>query len=122
MGTWGDGGLREGAVRFVKEQVKFKDGKMLIEVSNKRPFPKMQGCSMASKEYVPYKPLISGELRSRYNMFRYGRYEVMLKAPDVQPGNPYVNGNFIATMFVYRDANAHHWREIDFELTADRPN
>jgi len=52
-------------------------------------------------------------------MFRYGRYEARIKAPQVKPGNPYVNGNFIATMFVYRDANAHHWREIDFEITGD---
>eukprot|EP00929_Paragymnodinium_shiwhaense_P064588 TRINITY_DN3237_c0_g1_i1.p1 TRINITY_DN3237_c0_g1~~TRINITY_DN3237_c0_g1_i1.p1 ORF type:complete len:603 (-),score=97.36 TRINITY_DN3237_c0_g1_i1:144-1952(-) len=120
--TWSDGGLRESAVRFVKEQVLFEDGKMIIEVSNKRPYPEMQSCSMASKEYVPHKPLISGELRSRYNMFRYGRYETRMKAPEVQPGNPDVNGNYIATMFVYRDANAHHWREIDFELTGDRTN
>eukprot|EP00929_Paragymnodinium_shiwhaense_P038123 TRINITY_DN201_c0_g2_i7.p1 TRINITY_DN201_c0_g2~~TRINITY_DN201_c0_g2_i7.p1 ORF type:complete len:540 (+),score=130.78 TRINITY_DN201_c0_g2_i7:66-1685(+) len=120
--TWSDGGLREGQVRFVKEQIKFKGGKMIIEVSNKRPYPKMQSCSMAAKEHIPYKPLVSGELRSRHNMFRYGRYEVRMKAPEVQPGNPHTNGNFIATMFVYRDANAHHWREIDFELTGDRAN
>eukprot|EP00929_Paragymnodinium_shiwhaense_P064592 TRINITY_DN3237_c0_g5_i1.p1 TRINITY_DN3237_c0_g5~~TRINITY_DN3237_c0_g5_i1.p1 ORF type:complete len:606 (-),score=119.52 TRINITY_DN3237_c0_g5_i1:286-2055(-) len=120
--TWSDGGLRESAVRFVKEQVLFEDGKMIVEVSNKRPYPEMQSCSMASKEYVPRKPLISGELRSRYNAFRYGRYEVRMKAPEVQPGKPHVNGNYIATMFVYRDANAHHWREIDFELTGDRTN
>eukprot|EP00929_Paragymnodinium_shiwhaense_P038115 TRINITY_DN201_c0_g1_i2.p1 TRINITY_DN201_c0_g1~~TRINITY_DN201_c0_g1_i2.p1 ORF type:complete len:417 (+),score=114.99 TRINITY_DN201_c0_g1_i2:1-1251(+) len=120
--TWSDGGLREGQVRFVKEQIKFSGGKMIIEVSNKRPYPRMQSCSMASKEHIPYKSLVSGELRSRHNMFRYGRYEVRMKAPEVQPGNTHKNGNFIATMFVYRDANAHHWREIDFELTGDREN
>merc|ERR1719310_1272086 len=120
--TWSDGGLREGMVRFVKEQITFEKGKMIITVSNKRPYPKMQSCSMAAKEHVGYKPLISGELRTRHNMFRYGIYEVRMKAPEVQPGRPDVNGNFIATMFVYRDANAHHWREIDFELTADRAN
>merc|ERR1719450_1224076 len=66
--------------------------------------------------------MVSGELRTKHNMFRYGRYEVRMKAPLVQPGKPNVNGNFIATMFVYRDANAHHWREIDFEITGDAPN
>jgi len=109
-------------VRFVKEQIKFAGGKMIIETSNHKPFPAMQSCSMASKEHIPHKPLVSGELRTRHNMFRYGMYEVRMKAPEVQPGNPNVNGNFIATMFVYRDANAHHWREIDFEITGDRAN
>jgi len=66
--------------------------------------------------------LTSGELRSRHNMFRYGRYEVRMKAPEIHHGNPDVNGNFISTMFAYRDANAHHWREIDFEITGDQPN
>eukprot|EP00929_Paragymnodinium_shiwhaense_P034891 TRINITY_DN1892_c0_g1_i1.p1 TRINITY_DN1892_c0_g1~~TRINITY_DN1892_c0_g1_i1.p1 ORF type:complete len:596 (-),score=139.43 TRINITY_DN1892_c0_g1_i1:61-1848(-) len=120
--TWSDGGLREGSVRFVKEQVKFEDGVMKIEVSNKKPYPRMESCSMAAVEHIPHKPYVSGELRSRYNMFRYGRYEARIKAPQIQPGKPEVNGNFITTMFVYRDANAHHWREIDFEITGDKPD
>jgi hypothetical protein len=120
--TWSDGGLREGEVRFVKRGLQFRDGKMIIEVSNEKPFPQTESCSHASVEHIGYKPLTSGELRSRHNMFRYGRYEVRMKAPEVQKGNPNVNGNFISTMFVYRDANAHHWREIDFEITADGPN
>ena len=28
------------------------------------------------------------------NMFRYGRYEVRMKAPDVQPGNPDIDGHW----------------------------
>ena len=43
---------------------------------------------------VASKPLVSGELRARRNMFRYGRYEVRMKAPDVQPGDPDVNGHW----------------------------
>ena len=43
---------------------------------------------------VASKPLVSGELRTRRNMFRYGRYEVRMKAPDVQPGNPDIDGNW----------------------------
>jgi beta-glucanase (GH16 family) len=121
--TWSDGGLREGSVRFRKEGIKFEDGKMKITVSkNDRNFPPLDSCSHASVEQIPYKPLISGEMRSRYNLFRYGRYEVRMKAPEVKHGRPDVNGNFIATMFAYRDANAHHWREIDFEVTGDQPN
>merc|ERR1712127_571490 len=44
-----------------------------------------------------------------------------MKAPLVQPGNSLVNGNYIFTMFVYRDAKFKHWREIDFEITGDGP-
>jgi len=118
--TWSDGGLREGSVRFRKEAIKFEDGKMKIEVSRQH-LPPLSSCSHASVEHIPYKPLMSGEIRSRYNLFRYGRYEVRMKAPEIKPGNANVNGNFIATMFAYRDANAHHWREIDFEITGDSP-
>merc|ERR1719436_96733 len=44
-----------------------------------------------------------------------------MKAPSIRPGDTTVNGNFIATMFVYKDANALHWREIDWEVTGDGP-
>jgi len=43
---------------------------------------------------VDAKPLVSGEIRARRNMFRYGRYEVRMKAPDVQPGNPDIDGHW----------------------------
>lgn len=119
--TWSDGGLYEGAVRFVKEQISFSGGKMKITV---KPNPGIatQSCSHAEVGKVASKPLVSGELRTRRNMFRYGRYEVRMKAPDVQPGNPDIDGNFVATMFVFRDAKFHHWREIDIEVTGDRKN
>jgi len=114
-------------VRFVKEQIKFEGGLMKIEARKNEPkknegWPKTQSCSKASVEKIGYKPLISGEIRSRHNIFRYGRYEVRMKAPNVRTGDSNANGNFISTMFFYRDANAHHWREIDFEITADGPN
>lgn len=118
--TWSDGGLIEGQVRFTKEAIKFADGKMKIEVSHKK-YP-TQSCSHAESEEIPPKMLTSGELRTKYNMFRYGRYEVRMKAPDVQPGNHVINGNYVATMFVFRDAKFRHWREIDFELTGDSPH
>jgi len=61
--------------------------------------------------------LTSGEIRTKHNMFRYGRYEVSIKAPSVQTGNVSVNGNYVATMFVFRAAKFKHWREIDVEIT-----
>lgn len=116
--TWSDGGLAEGQTRFVKEQVKFEDGKMKI-VAEPNPGIQVQNCSRASSMVFWEMPMVSAEMRTRFNWFRYGRYEVRLKTPSVQPGNPKINGNYISTMFIYRDANFHHWREIDFEITGD---
>jgi len=116
--TWSDGGLSEGQVRFVKEQIQFRDGKMTI-TAQPNPGLDAQSCSAAEVGKVDPKPLVSGEIRTRHNLFRYGRYEVRMKAPEVQPGDPSTNGNFVSTMFVYRDAKFNHWREIDIEVTGD---
>lgn len=118
--TWSDGGLGEGIVRFVKEGVQFEDGKMKIYARDDLKVP-IQQCSHAESDILPPKRLTSGELRTRYNQFRYGRYEVSMKAPSVQPGDTTINGNYIATMFVFRDAKFRHWREIDIEATGDSP-
>jgi len=113
--TWSDGGLKEGQVRFVKQAIRFEGGKMKIEVS-KNHGVHVESCSHAEVAYVESKPLVSGELRSRHNMFRYGRYEMRMKAPDVHPGRPETEGNFASTMFVFRDGKFKHWREIDVEI------
>lgn len=118
--TWSDGGLSEGQVRFVKEAIKFEDGKMVLEASSGAPVP--QSCSHAEVGIVSEKALTSGEMRTRHNLFRYGFYEVRMKAPKVQPNNVEVNGNYVSTMFAYRDAKFVHWREIDIEVTGDAVN
>eukprot|EP00930_Biecheleria_cincta_P025046 TRINITY_DN1786_c0_g1_i7.p1 TRINITY_DN1786_c0_g1~~TRINITY_DN1786_c0_g1_i7.p1 ORF type:complete len:500 (+),score=61.08 TRINITY_DN1786_c0_g1_i7:77-1501(+) len=116
--TWSDGGLKEGQVRFTKEQISFNGGKMQIRVQKNTG--SQQPCSHAQTEIVPRKPLVSGELRTRYNMFRYGRYEVRMRAPHVQFLKPQVDGNFVASMFVFRAASFRHWREVDVEVTGRR--
>jgi len=116
--TWSDGGLIEGQIRFVKDNIVFRDGKMCVEVRDE-PAINPQLCSAAEVADIPAKKMTSGEMRTRYNMFRYGRYEARMKAPSVQPHNTKVNGNYVSTMFVYRDAKYKHWREIDFEITGD---
>jgi len=117
--TWSDGGLKEGQVRFTKEQIRFRGGKMQIRVQKNTGW--QEPCSHAQAEKVPRKPLVSGELRTRYNMFRYGRYEVRMRAPQVQFLKPQIDGNFVASMFVFRAASFHHWREVDVEVTGRRP-
>jgi hypothetical protein len=120
--TWSDGGLGEGDVRFVRDQISFKDGKMIVEVTHNKGQTPSEACSHAEVGNIGHKPLLSGEFRTRYNMFRYGRYEVNMKAPLPDKHNPRTNGNYISTMFVYRDAKYENWREIDIEITADSAN
>lgn len=117
--TWSDGGLSEGQVRFVRDGIRFEDGRMLLEVREGTQATRPQSCSHAEKQYVAPKPLTSGELRTRYNLFRYGLYEVRMRAPSVQPSNTQINGNYVSTMFVFRDPKFIHWREIDIEVTGD---
>jgi len=113
--TWSDGGLSEGSVRFVKEAITFEGGKMKIQVSENKGVH-VQACSHAEHGPVSGKPLISGELRTRHNWFRYGRYETRMKAPEVHAGDPSIDGNYVASMFVFRDGKFKHWREIDVEV------
>lgn len=120
--TWSDGGLDEGQVRFVKEGITFSDGAMNLVVSSEPPATKPKTCSHAEVKTVFSKPYTSGEFRSRLNLFRYGRYEARIKAPTVQPGNTTINGNYIATMFVFRTPKFEDWREIDIEVTGDAVN
>lgn len=119
--TWSDGGLPgQGQVRFLKDAISFKQGRMRISVDRYRGQP-VQSCSMAEKGHIGHMPLASGELRTRYNLFRYGYYEVSMRAPEVQLGNPYIEGNFISSFFVFRDSKFDHWREIDVEILANAP-
>jgi beta-glucanase (GH16 family) len=61
------------------------------------------------------RALKSGELRTIYNNFRYGRYEVRMKAPVGA-------SNYIFTMFSYRTPAYLNWREIDIEVQASPTN
>jgi len=120
--TWSDGGLSEGQVRFVKDAIKFRDGKMVLEASKNSLLSRQPACSKAEVGEVRHKNLLSGEMRTKYNMFRYGYYEVRMKAPTPHSRKPWLNGNYVATMFAYRDAKFRRWREIDVEVTGDSKN
>lgn len=120
--TYSDGGLPEGQVRFVKEGVKFADGKMILEADIDDGAFSYESCSHAEVGEVFTKALTSGEMRTRHNLFRYGRYEVRMKAPTPVDADAAVNGNYIATMFTFRTPKFEDWREIDIEVTGDSPN
>lgn len=117
--TWSDGGLGEGKVRFAKENISFADGKMMLTVTD----DSAEGsCSHAEVSNVFQKTHTSGEMRTRHNMFRYGRYEMRMKTPSPVADDPTVNGNYIATMFIFRTPKFQEWREIDIEVTGGGVN
>jgi beta-glucanase (GH16 family) len=107
--TWGDGALFEGMTHMVKENIAFEGGNMVISITNT---PQPGAYSFSAADNVANKPLSTGELRTIYNNFRYGRYEVRMKSPSA-PG-----GNYIHTMFTYRHPAFLLWREIDIEIQA----
>jgi beta-glucanase (GH16 family) len=117
--TWSDGALDEGIVRYQKEGLTFQDGMMRITVSQ-QSIP--GGFSYAEEKDVNAQNLLSGELRTKYNNFRYGRYEARWKAPSPNPANTSANGGYASTLFVFRNPKFQEWREIDIELVGNNGN
>ncbi|HEY6079687.1 MAG TPA: glycoside hydrolase family 16 protein, partial [Polyangiaceae bacterium] len=106
--TYGDGALYEGMTRMLKENISFPTGNMALTITQGE---QAGGYSFSAADTVATKPLASGELRTLYNNFRYGRYEVRMKAPPT-------GSNYIFTMFAYRTPAYLLWREIDIEVQA----
>jgi endo-1,3-1,4-beta-glycanase ExoK len=71
--------------------------------------------SYAENGTLGSKPQISGEFRTKYNNYRYGWYEARYKPP------PSTEGNYIASLVVFRTPKTIEWREIDVELTPNLP-
>jgi beta-glucanase (GH16 family) len=109
--TWGDGALYEGLTKMTENNISFENGRMVLTIKDE---PQGGAYSFSAADNVAAKPLSSGELRTIYNNFRYGRYEVRMKAP--------VASNFIHTMFAYRAPAYLLWREIDIEIQAAPTN
>lgn len=126
--TWSDGGPPEGRARFVKNAVTFADGKMIITASATNVAASQsfaESIRGAATGPAAARPVQSGEFRTKYNNYRYGRYEVRYKAPIANPGfdqNAAQAGNFLATMFIFRTPKWQDWNEIDFELEGNLPN
>lgn len=114
--TWSDGGFD--THRFTRDAIGFEPGVMTITLDE---VAQEESCSHSNYGIVPARTRTSGELRSRYNTFRYGRYEMSFKAPTVQPNDAVINGNYIASLFIYRQPSCQEWREIDLEVTGDGP-
>lgn len=115
--TYSDGGFQ--THRFTRDAITFEPGKMVLTLSDE---PQASSCSFSNTGVVPARTKTSGELRSKHNWFRYGRYETRLKVPSVKPNDPVTNGNFITSLFTYRQPACQEWREIDLEVTGDNPH
>jgi beta-glucanase (GH16 family) len=125
--TWSDGGPSDGQVRYQKSAIAFGGGLMTITATN-ASVPSSASYSEPAKGQttgvVATKPITSGELRTKYNNYRYGRYEFRIKAPSANPGHeldPTQSGNFLVGGFVFRTPEWQEWNEIDNLLEANIP-
>ena len=139
--TWSDGSPADGQTAFRKNQIQFNNGKMIIkaEVNPGCPVstfnPNSDMCVPSYTSYAePKKPgttgkvekmgVWSGEFRTKYNNYRYGRYEAKFKTPMANPGHETdaaMAGGFLSTMFVFRSPKWAQWNEIDVELEGKIP-
>ncbi len=121
--TWSDGIPNDSQTNFAEENITFANGRMILTAQSK--------CAPASNNTTCYAPrtsfaesysdepiprsrpgtgVTSGEFRTKYNNYRYGRYEVKYTAPST------TMGNFLSTMFVFRTPTNLAWNEVDNEL------
>jgi len=126
--TWSDGSPADGQTRFRKEQISFANGKMIIKAESPCAAQTVNSACIpggGAKSYAePDKGkttstlqdmgVWSGEFRTKYNNYRYGRYEAKFKAPTANPD--ITKGDFLSTMFIFRSPKWLTWNEIDLEL------
>jgi beta-glucanase (GH16 family) len=139
--TYSDGGQPEGDQRFVKDAITFTGGNLVITATQRNVAASLS-CSeslpnVPNSANVPNKTHASGEFRTKYNNFRYGRYETSFESPQGQPAGAggcvagptasTVCSNFLTTFFAFRTPKSRgpngggQWREIDIEIEGDQP-
>lgn len=131
--TWSDGSPADGQTGFREEQIKFSAGKMHItaeapdgcapKTTNAACIPPRMSYAEAAnpnaQASIGAMGVWSGEIRTKYNNFRYGRYEAKYTAPIANPGfeaTDNMSGNYLSTMFIFRTPKNVRWNEIDIEL------
>jgi hypothetical protein len=112
--TYSDGAPDESAARFTKDGLSFSNGHLNITLSDTSV---TSSFSHAEEKVVGSRSYRSGELRTKYNNYRYGRYEVSFKAPGVTIADPNAAGGYVASFFSSRTPRFTHWREINFMQT-----
>jgi hypothetical protein len=127
--TWSDGTYGGSRASFRRENIGFAGGKMTITAETdcanisppRRCYPARQSYAAAlspnRQGTVPEMDIWSGELRSRYNNYRYGWYEFKASAPRANGAR-----GFIAEMNVMRDPRNVQWAQLGFNLGLGTPN
>jgi hypothetical protein len=118
--TWSDGGPPEGQARFQEKGITFANGQMIITATSENvpAGTSYAECAQNMTTGTAHSCAVSsGEFRTKYNNYRYGRYEVKLTSPTEDPGG--ADGNYLATMFAFRTPKWQDWNEIDIELEAN---
>jgi len=125
--TWSDDVPSDTQTNYAEGNITFANGHMNITANS--------SCAPASNNTTCYPPrtsyaasystqpiprsrpgsgVVSGELTSKYNNYRYGRYEARFAVPSTSVGN------FLSAMFVFRAPTNLAWNEIDIELEASQ--
>jgi len=137
--TWSDGSPADGQTGFRKDQLGFPNGHMTITAdapAGCAPMTSNAGCIPGRMAYgealnpnaqanVGTMGVWSGELRTKYNNYRYGYYEVKYQAPVANPGmemTDTASGDYLSTMFIFRTPKNVVWNEIDIELEPNHHN
>jgi beta-glucanase (GH16 family) len=129
--TWSDASPSGGQTRFAESQVTFANGKMVITASSPcAAATNNPGCIPGSPSYasatrnmttstIAAMGVSSGEMRTKYNNYRYGWYEARFHAPianQAMRDSTSMNGGFMSTLYVFRTPFWQEWNEIDIEL------
>jgi hypothetical protein len=131
--TWSDGNPADGQTGFREQQVKIEGGYLTLTAEMPpgcNPTNGNPGCIPPRMSYgeaqnpntqgsLAPMGVWSGELRTKYNNFRYGRYEAKYAPPVANAaGKDGVGtaGNYLSTFFVFRTPKNIAWNEIDIEL------
>jgi beta-glucanase (GH16 family) len=115
--TYSDGFGYHDYTRYAKEAITFSNGKAVITATKPTGGVAGAGYPTYANGIASQYPAIravtstvqSGELRSKYNNWRYGRFEARMKAPK--------NTNLIATFSTFRSPSWQEWRLLDVEVT-----
>jgi hypothetical protein len=136
--TWSDGSLEDTQTEYEEDNISFARGRMLITADQKSGvncMPKttnalcIDGRTSFAEALDPNTTasigkmgVASGELRTKYNNYRYGYYEVKLTAPIANPGQESVDdmsGGFVSAMYAFRTPSNVEWRELNVMLSPD---
>jgi beta-glucanase (GH16 family) len=120
--TYSDGVGDSRYSRYKKDALSFSDGTLIVTASKpasgvaNADYPTYADGTQASypAPVVGSSAIQTGEIRTKHNNYRYGRYEARMKAPWNEPG---VRDYLIAAVFTHRSPKWQDWREVDVEAT-----